>query len=173
MTSRDIRNKRHSKKDHKKRIWLIIRKRKMTNDVLNGNSIHDYLNYLAERNRHNLLMRDHNITTAEYAVAQRFLKIAVNTDKCDSLAHDMAMTINEGWLDDDVVLQHIYSNFKAYWDRVIDTYKSRNAKSKRLNYLIEKLKEDQYRVEIREHDSIRKLIQDLIAHYQDTLNKQQ
>lgn len=76
-------------------------------------------------------------------------------------------TVSDNWLNDEIVLQHIYSNFLNYWDEAIEAYKSDKAKSKRITYLIETLNRDLRRTEVKHYIAIQQQIKNLIKHYEE------
>lgn len=170
--SRDIKYKRHAIREHKNRIWLVIRRFVITNDVLNGYSMYDYLNYLKERDRLDSFSKESTISSYEKDIAIRFIIHAIKSGNCDSSIEKIDFTVCDNWLNDEIVLQHIYSNFLNYWDEAILSYKSSKAKSKRITYLIEKLNEDLLRTEIKQYANIQQQIKNLIRHYEELIAPQ-
>lgn len=167
MTPKEIRYKKHLKKERKTRIWLIIRRLVIRNDVLNGYSIHEYLDYKVERNRLDALIKETSVSKREKEIACRFVKHAISTGHCDSNLNEIALSAYDEWINDSEILRRIYVNFKIYWDNVIRSYKSSNAKSKRITYIIEKLNEDIVRSEICQIVSIQAQIRDLIEYFKN------
>lgn len=160
-----------------KKIWAVLNFVKSIEAIFDSQNFYDLdkalLSYRTSIERLN--NSEFHPSEDDIICALRFCDIQYHQGKCNHL-----LTCNEryrisNWkfldLDYDSILKNVSERFIKYWDEVLDSYKQKSAKMRRIEYLINHLNEIQERKGLSEFPNIEEYLNKIKTYYTEYGNE--
>lgn len=158
----------------KKLRWGVIRLYIIQDELKYSQNIGDVKRHLSKLHQTMDIIDDVDDFTLDendFRIINRFLAYKQSIGKCDIdrlhvVSHDGYIAIRN--INGEKYLLSALDNFESYWENVLDSYKRKSDKKKRLQYLIENLDETLKDTTL-SYDNVRKRIMTLYDKYHNEL----
>ena len=147
--------------------WLAYRYIALYYELCNCNSFYDY-ERISEDFENIKSQALGQVSHSNLVVAVKYCRIQNILGNCDYeiTENDLRKLTNwEKLSSSDEILLQVAGRYKLYWDEVVDNYKQKAARTKRLSYLISQLSEVKNKSYIHSSSAVSQKIDELIHHF--------
>lgn len=166
---RDKRRKRHHK------IWLVLRYMITYKQLTHSSNFYDFNRNMSDHKYAIGELKKFHIDDYSFDAAVRFCRMEYYYGTCDYQLTDEDIKFAKNWLSNSIdaheILKNVLLSYQEYWDNVLASYVRPSARYKRLQYLIDNLKDIMELSDIQEYPDILQGVSELQSRYQSQLNK--
>lgn len=168
---RDRVYKRNARRENKNKTWAFISYIKSVLSICESYNFYDLDKSISEFNESLERLHDETYTPTKNNkdLAIRFCRISFYSGKCtqniQSIKLDKLLDYESFDVLDVVDILKVSTDFKNYWDNVLESYKRKKSKIDRINYVINHLKEMRERGNLKNIPRFTEQIDNLLSYY--------
>lgn len=174
---RDRAYKHKARRENKSKTWAFLSYIKSVQSIYESSNFYDLDKSISEFNESIERLRDeiYTPTNNNKDLVIRFCRISFYSGECtqniQSIKLDNLLDYESFDVLDVVDIFKVSTDFRDYWDNVLESYKRKKSKIDRINYVIDHLKEMRERDNLKNIPRFTEQVDNLLSYYISALEK--